>query len=80
MKKAYEAPEVEIELYELDASVAATCQQKPTYGPDEMCEGFEGGDFEVASRSSQKGATVFYETDKSCDCYYSASGGIYFNS
>ena len=80
MKKLYEAPEVEIELYELDKSIASHCgivvHNGPEMGNHDQCDDY--GDPFAAARSSTYGAgpynVQFYE-DTNCDCY--TTGGDY---
>lgn len=79
MKKVYEAPEVEIELYELDKSIASHCgivvHNGPELGTHKQC-----GDYNdpFAAKASNYGAgpynVQFYE-DTNCDCY--TTGGDY---
>lgn len=79
MKKVYEAPEVEIELYELDKSIASHCgivvHNGPELGTHKQC-----GDYNdpFAARAATYGAgpynVQFYE-DTNCDCY--TTGGDY---
>lgn len=83
MKAGYKKPVIEIEKYELNASVAANCgwvvNVGPGYGDESACEDFEGSwDVEIATFSLKKS---FYETVSSgCDCYYSSGGEGYFTS
>lgn len=79
MKKVYEAPEVEIELYELDASIASNCEVTVTFDPEQCPDMFPGGEFETYSMRSTN-TPVFYEDSGTCDCYYNSNGGTYFNS
>ena len=52
MKKEYMKPYVEVEVYELDAAIAANCGQVISLGPEapgkEICKEFEGA-FDVIS-------------------------------
>lgn len=83
MKKVYETPELEIELYELDGSIAANCPHVPSFGPEptethgSICDEFDdgGGGF-VETYSMQRNASF---DEKTCDCYVTATGG-YFTS
>ena len=92
MKKIYKKPVVEIEVYELSASIAANCgtviSLGPEGGPDGVvCKEFGGGFDpymynprpEINFRVS--GGTPFYEDANSkCTCYYSSGGSGYFTS
>lgn len=88
MKKVYEAPEVEIELYQLDASIALNCADivnaGPAIGDKDACSGYikweeENGGGEIRTKSSASTTPCnFYEG--SCDCYYNAAGGNFFTS
>ena len=81
MKKVYEAPEVEIELYELDKSIASHCgivvHTGPALGKHEQCSDYKDP-FGVAAASTYSNEPVynvqFYE-DTNCDCY--TTGGDY---
>ena len=83
MKKVYEAPEAEIELYELDASIAATCAWRlhlgPGYGDHTACDEFKDSEDDIFTKSAMAGAPSFYD-DNTCSCYYSAGGESYFTS
>ena len=90
MKKSYIKPLIEIETYALNASIAASCGNKVTLGPEtpgyEVCKEFEDA-FEVFAVipglgiQSEIAGTPFYSDGKAnCDCYYSSGGGLYFTS
>lgn len=89
MKKQYVKPYVEVEVYELDAAIAANCGQIISLGPEApgktTCEEFEGA-FDVFSlrpyaSTNSAGGTPFYDDGAAhCDCYYSSGGGTYFTS
>ena len=85
MKREYVKPMIEIERYELDASIAANCGNTVTLGPgdydDYVCKEFEDA-FDVASYSARSAGTPFYDgtTGPVCDCYYSSGGNGYFTS
>ena len=84
MKKVYEAPEVEIELYELDKSIASHCgivvHNGPELGTHRQC-----GDYNdpFAARAATYGAgpynVQFYE-DTDCDCYTTGGDCGYWTS
>lgn len=86
MKKVYSKPLIEIELYEMNANIAANCGSTVSLGPEAIghtvCEEFEDA-FEVASYglSRSTGVRPFYEDGSAnCDCYYSSGGASYFTS
>ena len=89
MKKAYHKPLIEIERYELNASIAANCGRVISLGPEApnktICDEFKDA-FEVFSvipglGIQSTGGTPFYsDGSANCDCYYSSGGGIYFTS
>lgn len=89
MKKPYAKPMIEIERYELNASIAANCGSKVTFGPwapgKTVCDEFKDA-FEVFSVIPElgiqaTGGTPFYaDGAANCDCYYSSGGGVYFTS
>lgn len=87
MKAGYTKPMIEIEKYELDASVAANCGPIVTLGPgtgtpESVCDEFEGA-FDVSAYGLQRsGGNSFYESGSAyaCDCYYSSGGEGYFTS
>lgn len=90
MKKIYSKPNLEIEVYEMSANIAANCQTVIELGPEgpgvSICEDFKGGfdgEFDEWSSFSLKksGGNPFYEDPASgCDCYYNAGGEGYFTS
>lgn len=85
MKKVYSKPLMEIEVYELNANIAANCGSTVTLGPEAaghvICEEFENA-FDVASYSLRSvGGTPFYDDGSAnCDCYYTSGGVGYFTS
>ncbi len=82
MKLKYEKPMLEVENYELDASIASNCQMVVNSGPahpeHSPCEDY----YELIGLPMPNTYGVnrynvdFYDD---CDCYYSASG-IFFTS
>lgn len=83
MKKIYEAPDLEIETYQLDASIASNCTEVVTMGD------YGGGEGEpacsdylekvgISSYSLRPYNVNFWEN--SCDCYYTAGGEGFFTS
>lgn len=81
MKKAYEAPKLEFEVYELNQMIASNCTKVINSGPEhngqQACR-----DWLDLLRPSTLSATYnvnFYE-DTNCDCYYTSADGIFFTS
>lgn len=89
MKKLYSKPVIEIEAYELNASIAANCGKVISLGPEApgktTCDEFKDA-FEVFAvipgvGIQATGGKPFYDAEGvTCDCYYSSGGGIYFTS
>lgn len=86
MKKIYEAPDLEIETYELNANIASNCSPVVDFGPgivqengtiENTCDFFKDPWAMALSVD-----TSFYEpgTGTTCTCYYSAGGEGYFTS
>lgn len=91
MKKHYSKPEIEIERYQLSASIADNCHHAVNIGPgydgvdpcDSFKDAFEGFAFIPGlGIQSVEGGTPFYDNNGTagCDCYYYAGGGLYFSS
>ena len=89
MKKIYAKPLIEIETYELSASIAASCGSKVSLGPEApgkpVCSEFEDAfdmfAFIPGVGIQSTGGTPFYSDGAAnCDCYYSSGGGVYFTS
>lgn len=84
MKKAYQKPCMEMELYALDASIASNCNNIMNMGPGssdgshQMCSDW-GGMFPNSRIRPYSAGTSFYE-DHVCSCYYTAGGEGYFTS
>lgn len=84
MKKVYEAPSLEIELYELDTSIASNCATVVDMGPDgpgavAVCQDYydKTGERYPEPTPWSLQHNVDFWTEKSCDCYYSASGAFF---
>ncbi|MCD8357199.1 MAG: hypothetical protein LUE11_11615 [Clostridia bacterium] len=82
MKKAYEAPSLEYEAYELNSSIAANCgtpvSMGPAYGEHQACDEFS---FEMYSAQTYSANNPFYDdTAEVCSCYYSSGNNSYFTS
>ena len=90
MKKTYAKPLIEIETYQLCASIAASCGTPVSLGPGagshEVCEEFKDAweTFAVIPGigiQSEGAGTPFYNDGSAhCDCYHSSGGGNYFTS
>lgn len=86
MKKVYEAPALEMEVYQLDANIASNCAVVVTMG------GYGGGEGEppcndylemvglptTSSYSLRPHNVNFWESN--CDCYTTAGGLGFFTS
>ena len=89
MKKIYAKPLIEIETYELSASIAASCGSKVSLGPEApgktVCSEFEDA-FDMfafnprVGNQSTGGTPIYSDGAANCDCYYSSGGGVYFTS
>ena len=79
MKKVYEAPLLEVEAYELNASIANHCgivvSNGPALGDHVQCDDYHDP-FETSAASTYglKKNVQFYDDD-TCDCY--TTGGDY---
>ena len=93
MKKSYAKPLIEIETYELSASIAANCFNVINLGPGisgtkyEMCSDYNDSGFGLMNIIPQYGlnstekVTPFYaDGAKNCDCYYTSGNRGYFTS
>lgn len=86
MKKIYEAPTLEIELYQLDASIASNCATVVTMGDygggngEPACDDYleKVGKLDSSTWSLRPYNVSFWEN--SCDCYTTAGGDGYFTS
>lgn len=87
MKKVYEAPKIEIEIYELNANIASNCTEVVTMGD------YGGGEGEPACNDYlnmvgkppiETGIAAYaYNINfwkHSCDCYTTAGGRGFFTS
>ena len=88
MKKEYMKPHVEVEVYELDAAIAANCGQVISLGPEapgkETCEefkdAFEVFSFRPDSKARSSGNAFYADGSAYCDCYYTSGSNNYFTS
>ncbi len=86
MKKVYEAPEVEIELYELDRSIASNCHTVVNNGPEApghiQCDDYPDNTFDdtMAANYGARPHNVSFYDESTCDCYYTADGNGYWQS
>ena len=85
MRKVYEKPVIEVELYQLSQSIATACATVVSLGPGgtygnttyEVCSEYE---VDTGSRSSASAASTevyegtFYNSDI-CSCYHSLGDG-----
>lgn len=86
MKKTYVAPDLEIERYELDASIASNCATVVTMGDYGGGAGEPACDDYLALVDKSDSSTwslrpynvSFWEN--TCDCYTTAGGAGYFTS
>ena len=78
MKKVYEAPLLEVEAYELNASIANHCgivvSNGPALGEHEQCEDY-GDPFATRAGTYSLPKNVQFYEDTNCDCY--TTGGDY---
>lgn len=87
MKKAYSKPSIEIEVYELSASIASNCGDTVSLGPEapgyEICDEFKDA-FDVVTTygllRTEKRTPFYSDGAANCDCYYSSGGAGYFTS
>ena len=82
MKKVYEAPSLEIELYELDTSIASNCSTVVTMGPEgpgaeKVCQDYYDETGELYPDSATLSLRHNVDFWNNCDCYYSASGTFF---
>ena len=86
MKKGYVKPMIEIEKYELNASIASNCRTTITIGPGDnngyACEEFEDSWGDWSTWNARNSQVSFYDgvDGPACDCYYSLGGEGYFTS
>ena len=80
MKKKYETPLLETEIFELNENIAQNCKNVVSNGPEEgthkLCEDY------TSPFSLRKEAVYdvnFYE-DTNCDCYTTGDDGQYWTS
>ena len=85
MKKVYEVPTLEIELYELDANIASNCSTTVEMGPEgpgaeKVCKDYydeTGEPYPNSTNWSLRQKNINFRTGDSCDCYTSASGTFF---
>lgn len=86
MKKVYEPPVLDLELYVLDSNIASNCAIVVTNGP--IMDGHEGCEDYVDPFSMridpdagiQAAHNVQFYDDQTCDCYYSATDAGHWTS
>lgn len=80
MKKTYTAPTLEVEIYELDQSIASNCgivvSNGPAEGSHEACEDYVAP---FSLRTTGVYNVSFYE-DTNCDCYTTGQDSGYWTS
>ena len=86
MKKVYEPPVLEFELYVLNTNIASHCGFVVTSGPEmgnhEACEGFIDPttiEFPDAEINAPPYNVDFYD-DTNCDCYTTGGVNSYWQS
>lgn len=87
MKRTYVTPDFEVEQYQLNASIAANCQNTITMGPgneyhqtcDKDFPPLPPDDFSIFAMPGMPQMS-FYDDDGSCECTYSSGGEGYFTS
>lgn len=83
MKKAYNRPEVKIELFELNEKIAAGCTVIVDFGPDEGCRGYNDGNVpdDISLYNYRTTRTNFYNSaEAGCECYMNAGDSVMFTS
>lgn len=87
MKKVYKKPALEVELYELNKSIASQCAEVIDMGPDmagaiKVCESWyesEGLPY-PPGKARTYSKNIDFWNDTVCDCYTTASDKGYFTS
>lgn len=85
MRKAYSAPQLELEIYNLSASIASNCKVVVNNGPaivgyqNTACSNYEDP-FPSTSSYSLRPSNVSFYDDVVCDCYTTQSGYGYWTS
>lgn len=88
MKKVYMKPYIEVEVYALDAAIAANCGQIVSMGPEapgyKTCDEFKDA-FEMfvlnPSISTFSTEKPFYaDGSAGCTCYHTSADSSYFTS
>ena len=80
MKKVYEAPDLEVELYTLDASIASNCELVVSNGPEMGSHAACTDYIEPFSLYSSRTVNVNFYKDTNCDCYTTGDNGYYWTS
>lgn len=79
MKQVYEAPDLELEEYELNADIASHCgivvHNGPEIGIHKLCNDYKDPFSSYSLRSSEPVYNVQFYEDTNCDCY--TTGGDY---
>ena len=84
MKKAYEAPLLEVETYELSANIASNCALVTDPGPGidghNQCDDYEGPWQQSTSYSLRPYDVNFYDDSNNCDCYTTGDDKVCWTS
>ncbi|MGM9601754.1 MAG: hypothetical protein ACI3W5_09295 [Faecousia sp.] len=78
MKKKYETPLLDLQIYELNADIAQNCNIVVTTGPEDLdheaCDDYMEIEGISTSRMRTRSNVDFWDN---CDCYTSASGDFF---
>lgn len=84
MKKKYEAPTLETEIFELDAKIASNCDtvvnNGPKIGDQGPCQEFISPYSLRRSAETEPVYNVNFYDDVVCDCYTTGGNGQYWTS
>ncbi|MDD6066789.1 MAG: hypothetical protein PUD04_09550 [Firmicutes bacterium] len=87
MKRVYEKPVAEIEMYELNSNIASNCALVVNMGPEgpgaiKVCDDYydKTGDPRETKSISAYSLPHNVQFWSDCDCYYSAGGNGCFTS
>lgn len=82
MKRIYEKPVAEIEMYELSSNIASNCALVVDMGPEgpgaiRVCEDYYDKTGEPRISAYSLPHNVQFWSEETCDCYYSAGSGCF---
>lgn len=84
MKKAYEAPKLEFEVYELNQMIASNCAAVINSGPEhngkDACQDWLDLIGITTYSAKAPAYNIEFYQDTNCDCYYSATDNGFFTS